>query len=132
VPFGGSRRPFLRAGGAVDMSKTLFEKIIAREIPASIVYEDDRVLAFKDINPGAPTHVLIVPKKLIPRIAEARAEDQEVLGHLLVKAAEVAKQLGLTQGGYRLVINNGPDAGESVPHLHLHILGGRLLHWPPG
>jgi len=114
------------------MSKTLFEKIIAREIPASIVYEDDRVLAFKDINPGAPMHVLIVPKKPIPRIAEARAEDQEVLGHLLLKAAEVARQLGLTQGGYRLVINNGPDAGESVPHLHLHILGGRSLHWPPG
>ena len=114
------------------MSKTLFEKIIAREIPANIVYEDDRVLAFKDINPGAPTHVLIVPKKPIPRIAEARAEDQEVLGHLLLTAAEVAKQLGLTQGGYRLVINNGPDAGESVPHLHLHILGGRSLHWPPG
>jgi histidine triad (HIT) family protein len=114
------------------MSKTLFEKIIAREIPASIVYEDDRVLAFKDINPGAPTHVLIVPKKPIPRIAEAPAEDQEVLGHLLLKAAEVAKQLGLTQGGYRLVINNGPDAGESVPHLHLHILGGRRLAWPPG
>ena len=114
------------------MSKTLFEKIIAREIPASIVFEDDRVLAFKDINPGAPTHVLIVPKKPIPRIAEAQAEDQQVLGHLLLKAAEVAKQLGLTQGGYRLVINNGPDAGESVPHLHLHILGGRQLHWPPG
>ena len=114
------------------MSKTLFEKIIAREIPASIVYEDDRVLAFKDINPGAPMHVLIVPKKPIPRIAEARAEDQEVLGHLLLKAAEVARQLGLTQGGYRLVINNGPDAGESVPHLHLHILGGRRLAWPPG
>ena len=114
------------------MSKTLFEKIIAREIPASIVYEDDRVLAFKDINPGAPTHVLIVPKKPIPRIAEAQAADQEVLGHLLLKAAEIAKQLGLTRGGYRLVINNGPDAGESVPHLHLHILGGRQLHWPPG
>ena len=114
------------------MSKTLFEKIIAREIPASIVYEDDRVLAFKDINPGAPTHVLIVPKKPIPRIAEAQAEDQQVLGHLLLKAAEVAKQLGLAQGGYRLVINNGPDAGESVPHLHLHILGGRRLAWPPG
>jgi histidine triad (HIT) family protein len=114
------------------MSKTLFEKIIAREIPANIVFEDDRVLAFKDINPGAPTHVLIVPKKPIPRIAEAQAEDQQVLGHLLLKAAEVAKQLGLTQGGYRLVINNGPDAGESVPHLHLHILGGRQLHWPPG
>jgi histidine triad (HIT) family protein len=114
------------------MSKTLFEKIIAREIPASIVFEDDRVLAFKDINPGAPTHVLIVPKKPIPRIAEAQAEDHQVLGHLLLKAAEVAKQLGLTQGGYRLVINNGPDAGESVPHLHLHILGGRRLAWPPG
>jgi len=114
------------------MSKTLFEKIIAREIPASIVYEDDCVLAFRDINPGAPTHVLIVPKKPIPRIAEASSEDQEVLGHLLFKAAEVAKQLGLTQGGYRLVINNGPDAGESVPHLHLHILGGRRLAWPPG
>ena len=114
------------------MSKTLFEKIIAREIPASIVYEDDRVLAFKDINPGAPTHVLIVPKKPIPRIAEAGAEDQQLLGHLLLKAAEVAKQLGLPEGGYRLVINNGPDAGESVPHLHLHILGGRRLHWPPG
>ena len=114
------------------MSKTLFEKIIAREIPASVVYEDDSVLAFKDINPGAPTHVLIVPKKPIPRIAEAQAEDQQVLGHLLLKAAEIAKQLGLTQGGYRLVINNGPDAGESVPHLHLHILGGRRLAWPPG
>jgi histidine triad (HIT) family protein len=114
------------------MSKTLFEKIIAREIPAGVVYEDDSVLAFKDINPGAPTHVLIVPKKPIPRIAEAQAEDQQVLGHLLLKAAEVAKQLGLAQGGYRLVINNGPDAGESVPHLHLHILGGRRLAWPPG
>jgi histidine triad (HIT) family protein len=114
------------------MSKTLFEKIIAREIPANIVYEDDHVLAFKDINPGAPTHVLMVPRKPIPRIAEARAEDHQVLGHLLLKAAEVAKQLGLTQGGYRLVINNGPDAGESVPHLHLHILGGRRMAWPPG
>lgn len=114
------------------MSKTLFEKIIAREIPATIVYEDDLVLAFKDINPGAPTHVLIVPKKPILRIAEAQPEDHQVLGHLLLKAAEVAKQLGLVQGGYRLVINNGPDAGESVPHLHLHILGGRRLAWPPG
>lgn len=114
------------------MSKTLFEKIIAREIPATIVFEDDLVLAFKDINPGAPAHVLIVPKKPIPRIAEAKPEDHQVLGHLLLKAAEVAKQLGLVQGGYRLVINNGPDAGESVPHLHLHILGGRRLAWPPG
>lgn len=114
------------------MSKTLFEKIIAREIPATIVYEDDKVLAFKDINPGAPTHVLVVPKKPIPRMAEAQPEDHQILGHLLLKAAEVARQLGLTEKGYRLVINNGADAGESVPHLHLHILGGRRMTWPPG
>lgn len=114
------------------MSKTLFEKIAAREIPAQIVYEDDLVLAIRDIKPAAPTHVLIVPKKPIPRIAEARPEDHKVLGHLLLKAADVAKSLGLEQGGYRLVINNGPNAGESVPHLHLHILGGRPLSWPPG
>jgi len=114
------------------MSKTLFEKIIAREIPATIVYEDDKVLAFKDINPGAPMHVLLVPKKPIPRIAQAQPEDHQVLGHLLLKAAEIARELGLSEKGYRLVINNGPDAGESVPHLHLHILGGRRLAWPPG
>ena len=114
------------------MSKTLFEKIIAREIPATIVYEDDQVIAFRDIKPQAPTHVLIVPKKPIPRIAEAKAEDQPILGHLLLKAAEVAKQLGLDRSGYRLVFNNGPDAGEAVPHLHCHILGGRKMSWPPG
>ena len=111
---------------------TLFEKIAARQIPADIVYEDDKVLAFRDIRPGAPVHVLIVPKKPIPRIAEAEPADHAVLGHLLLKAAEVADKLGLKQSGYRLVINNGPDAGESVPHLHLHILGGRALSWPPG
>src|SRR5436190_14226471 len=114
------------------MSKTLFEKIIAREIPAAIVYEDDLVLAFRDIKPQAPTHVLIVPKKPIPRLAEADPDDHKVLGHLLLKAAEVAKQLGLSQSGYRLVLNNGPDAGEAVPHLHCHILGGRKMAWPPG
>jgi histidine triad (HIT) family protein len=114
------------------VSKTLFEKIAAREIAAQIVFEDDLVLAFRDIKPGAPVHVLIVPKKVIPRIAEAKPEDHKVLGHLLLKAAEVAKSLGLNEGGYRLVINNGPNAGESVPHLHLHILGGRQLSWPPG
>jgi histidine triad (HIT) family protein len=113
------------------MTKTLFEKIIAREIPAKIVYEDDLVLAIHDINPQAPTHVLIFPKKAIPRIAEAKAEDQPLLGHLLLKAAEIAKKLGL-KGGYRLVINNGPDGGETVPHLHVHILGGRYMKWPPG
>ena len=114
------------------MSKTLFEKIVAREIPANIVYEDDQVLAFRDINPQAPVHVLAIPKKVIPRIAEAQASDQQVLGHLLLKAAQIAKELGVAQSGYRLVINNGPAAGESVPHLHLHILGGRDLAWPPG
>jgi histidine triad (HIT) family protein len=114
------------------MSKTLFEKIIARELPASIVYEDDMVVAFRDINPQAPTHVLIVPRKSIPRIAEATREDQQVLGHLLLKAAEVANKLGLAQSGFRLVFNNGPNAGEAVPHLHCHILGGRHMSWPPG
>jgi histidine triad (HIT) family protein len=113
------------------MSKTLFEKIIAREIPAAIVYEDDLVLAFRDIKPAAPVHVLIVPKKLIQRIGEAKAEDEKLLGHLLLKAAEVAKQLDL-KNGYRLVINHGADGGETVPHLHVHLLGGRHLDWPPG
>lgn len=112
--------------------KTLFEKIAAREIPAQIVYEDDLVLAFRDIAPQAPTHILIVPKKPIPRIAEAGPDDHKLLGHLLLKAAEVAEKLGLKQSGYRLVFNNGPDAGEAVPHLHLHILGGRKMTWPPG
>jgi histidine triad (HIT) family protein len=111
--------------------KTLFEKIAAREIPAEIIYEDDQVLAIRDINPQAPTHVLIFPKKLVPRIAEASSEDQKLLGHLLLKAAEVAKKLNL-QNGYRLVINNGVDGGETVPHLHCHIFGGRHLTWPPG
>lgn len=114
------------------MSQTLFEKIIAREIPADIVYEDDRVLAFRDISPQAPTHVLIIPKKVIPRVAEAEDEDSALLGHLLIKARSVAAELGLAENGYRLVINNGRDGGESVPHLHCHILGGRPLKWPPG
>ena len=114
------------------MSKTLFEKIIAREIPADIVFEDDQVLAFRDLNPKAPTHVLIIPKKPIARISEAKPDDHQVLGHLLLKAAEVAEKLGLKSGGYRLVFNNGPDAGEAVPHLHCHIFGGRKMNWPPG
>ena len=113
------------------MSKTLFEKIVAREIPAAIVYEDDLVLAIRDIHPQAPTHVLIFPKKPVARVAEAATDDQALLGHLLLKAAAVAKQLDLN-GGYRLVINNGADGGETVPHLHCHILGGRHLAWPPG
>jgi histidine triad (HIT) family protein len=114
------------------MSKTLFERIIARELPAEVVYEDDLVFAFRDIHPRAPVHVLIIPKKPIPRIAEAKPEDCQVLGHLLLKAAEVATKLGLSETGYRLVFNNGRNAGEAVPHLHCHILGGRPLNWPPG
>ena len=114
------------------MSQTLFEKIIAREIPATIVYEDDLVFALRDINPEAPKHVLLIPKKPIPRSAEAGPEDHKLLGHMLLKAAEVADKLGLKESGYRLVINNGEDGGESLPHLHIHILGGRRMAWPPG
>ena len=114
------------------MGKTLFEKIAAREIPAQIVFEDDQVLAIRDIAPQAPAHVLIFPKKPVPRIAEALPDDHKLLGHLLLKAAEVADKLGLKKSGYRLVINNGSDGGETVPHLHCHILGGRHLAWPPG
>jgi histidine triad (HIT) family protein len=113
------------------MSKTLFEKIVAREISAQIIFEDDLVLAIRDINPQAPAHVLIFPKQPLPRIAEATSKDHALLGHLLLKAAEVAKKLDL-KSGYRLVINNGPDGGETVPHLHCHILGGRHMAWPPG
>lgn len=114
------------------MSKTLFEKIASREIPATIVYEDELVIGIRDINPQAPAHLLLFPKKAIPRIAEAGAEDGKVLAHLLFKAAEVADKAGLTKEGYRLVINNGPNGGETIPHLHVHVLGGRRLQWPPG
>jgi histidine triad (HIT) family protein len=111
---------------------TLFEKIAAREIPARIVHETDEFLAFHDVNPQAPVHVLIVPKRVIPRIAEAGAPDAELLGRMLIISREIALKLGVAESGYRLVINNGRDAGESVPHLHMHLLGGRQLAWPPG
>jgi histidine triad (HIT) family protein len=114
------------------MNKTIFEKIIDREIPAQIIYQDDLVLAFRDIKPQAPVHALVVPRKPIPRIADATPADHRLVGHLIMKAAEIAATLGLKESGYRLVINNGPDGGESVPHLHCHILGGRPLGWPPG
>jgi len=114
------------------MARTLFQKIADKEIPSSVVYEDELVVAFKDIDPQAPIHVLIVPRKPIPRIAAARPEDHQVLGHLLLKAAEVARSLGLERSGYRLVFNSGRDGGEAVPHLHCHILGGRQMKWPPG
>jgi histidine triad (HIT) family protein len=111
---------------------TMFEKIIAREVPAKIIWEDDDVLAFHDVNPQAPVHVLIVPKRAIPRLAEATESDQSLLGKLIFTASKIAERLDLTTSGYRVVINNGPDAGESVPHLHVHLLGKRALAWPPG
>ncbi len=111
---------------------TIFEKIAQREIPAKIVWEDDEVLAFHDVNPQAPVHVLIVPKRVIPRVAESTDADQALLGKLLLATRHVAEKLDLLQSGYRVVINNGPDAGESVPHLHVHVLGKRALGWPPG
>lgn len=111
---------------------TIFEKIIAREIPAKIVWEDDDAIAFEDVNPQAPVHVLIVPKKIIPRLAEAKESDAAVLGKLLLAAKKIAEKLDVVKSGYRVVINSGPDAGESVPHLHVHLLGKRALAWPPG
>ncbi|MBV8226824.1 MAG: histidine triad nucleotide-binding protein [Verrucomicrobia bacterium] len=111
---------------------TLFEKIVARQIPANIIAEDDEFIAFHDINPQAPVHVLVVPKRPIARLAEARAEDGALLGKLLLKAQEIAKQLGVLQTGFRVVINSGRNGGETVPHLHVHLLGGRQMTWPPG
>jgi len=113
---------------------TLFEKIIAGEIPADIVHEDDLCLAFHDISPQAPTHILVIPKKVIPRVGEAVREDRDVLGHLLLTAGRIATDLGVnsTDEGFRLVINNGKNGGEAVPHLHIHLLSGRQMQWPPG
>lgn len=111
---------------------TIFEKIAAGEIPAQIVWQDDEVLAFHDVDPKAPVHVLVVPKRVIPRLAETEASDQQLLGKLLWATRIVAEKLDLLSSGYRVVINSGPDAGESVPHLHLHVLGKRALGWPPG
>lgn len=113
---------------------TIFEKIIAREIPADIVHEDDLCLAFRDVNPQAPTHILVIPKKCIERIGEAKDDDQSLLGHLLLTAGKIASDLGVnnTEQGFRLVVNHGKDGGESVPHLHVHLLAGRPLGWPPG
>lgn len=110
---------------------TIFQRIINKEIPAKIVHEDDLCLAFHDVAPQAPTHVLVIPKKEIPNLAAAQSGDQALLGHMLLTAKKVAEQLGLTNG-YRTVINCGRDGGQSVDHLHIHLLGGRALHWPPG
>ena len=111
---------------------TIFEKIARREIPATIVWEDDEAIAFHDVDPKAPVHVLIVPKRVIPSLAEAQEADGALLGRLLLTSKLVAEKVDLVASGYRIVINTGRDAGESVPHLHLHLLGKRLLGWPPG
>lgn len=111
---------------------TIFQKIIAREIPAKLAHEDEHCIAIHDINPQAPVHVLVIPKKPIPRLGEAAPDDQPVLGHLLLTAGALAKKLGIAESGYRIVINSGRDGGETVPHLHVHLLGQRPLAWPPG
>jgi len=113
------------------MAKTLFERIIAREIPADIVYEDEECIALRDVSPQAPTHLLVIPKKPIPSLAQLEPGDGEVVGHIYLVIKKLAEQLGLS-GGYRVVVNCGPDAGQSVDHLHFHLLAGRPLKWPPG
>ncbi|MEH1823283.1 MAG: histidine triad nucleotide-binding protein [Nostoc sp.] len=114
-----------------ETTETIFSKIISREIPADIVYEDNLALAFKDIHPQAPTHILVIPKKPLAALADAESEDHALLGHLLLTVKRVAEEAGL-KNGYRVVINTGDDGGQTVHHLHLHILGGRQLDWPPG
>jgi histidine triad (HIT) family protein len=113
------------------MSKTIFQRIIDREIPAEIVHDDQDCIAFRDIAPQAPVHLLIVPKIPIPSLADIAGQDAPLLGHLLATASSLAKKMKL-EGGYRVVINCGEDGGQSVDHLHLHLMGGRPLHWPPG
>ncbi|MBD1880175.1 histidine triad nucleotide-binding protein [Coleofasciculus sp. FACHB-T130] len=114
-----------------ETTETIFSKIIRREIPADIVYEDDLALAFKDIQPQAPVHILVIPKQPIRQLADADSQDRDLLGHLLLIVKNVAEKAGL-DNGYRVVINTGSDGGQTVPHLHLHILGGRQMKWPPG
>jgi histidine triad (HIT) family protein len=111
--------------------KTIFKKIIDREIPAQIVYEDDQCLAFQDIQPAAPVHVLVIPKKEIPGVSALADEDQALIGHLWLVIRRLAAQFGI-ENGYRVVVNNGPEAGQSVDHLHYHLIGGRKMKWPPG
>ena len=116
---------------AINMTDTIFSKIIDKEIPADIVYEDEKCLAFRDVNPQAPIHILIIPKQSIAKIADSQIEDCEILGHLLFTAGEIARQEGCGDA-FRLVIKNGADAGQTVFHLHVHLLAGRPLSWPPG
>lgn len=114
------------------MADCLFCKIINREIPASIVYEDDHVLAFNDINPQAPTHVLVVPKRHLPSLLDLTPADDAIAGEMVRRAAAIASERGISAGGFRTVFNTNADAGQTVFHIHLHLLGGRAMHWPPG
>ncbi len=114
------------------MSKTIFDKIIEKEIPADIVFEDDQILAFKDINPQAPIHILIIPKKRIATINDIEESDSNLIGNIIIRAKLIAKEMGLAEDGYRLVFNCNADGGQEVYHIHLHLLGGRKMTWPPG
>jgi len=114
------------------VSETIFGRIVSGNVPADIVYEDDTVLAFRDVTPQAPTHILVVPKKPLSNLLEAGQDDTLLLGQLMQAAAHVARMLDIDKSGFRVVVNVGPDGGQSVDHLHLHVLGGRALHWPPG
>lgn len=123
----------MATGGAVsENNPTIFGMILRGEIPATRIWEDEHCIAFRDINPAAPTHALIIPRKLIPTITDATSEDRELLGHMLLVAGEIARQEGIDEDGFRIVINANVDGGQTVYHLHLHILGGRRLGWPPG
>ena len=113
-------------------TETIFSKIIKREIPADIIFENDSLLAFKDIGPQAPHHILVIPKKPLRDLAHATAEDKDLLGEMLLAVASIARDLGIEASGYRVVINNGAGAGQTVFHLHMHLLAGRLFNWPPG
>jgi histidine triad (HIT) family protein len=115
-----------------EATETIFSKIIRKEIPADILYEDNLAIAFLDINPQAPVHILVIPKHPIAKLSDAESKDHALMGHLLLTAKRVADQQGLSENGYRVVINTGPDGGQTVYHLHLHILGGRQMTWPPG
>jgi histidine triad (HIT) family protein len=114
------------------MAATIFKRIIDREIPADILYEDDRCLAFRDVSPQAPTHVLVIPKKEIASLESLGDDDAEVVGHMLIVIRDLARRLGIDQGGYRVTVNCGADGGQTVDHLHFHLLGGRPMKWPPG
>jgi histidine triad (HIT) family protein len=113
-------------------SDCLFCKIAAGDIPAKVVYQDDEIVAFRDIHPAAPTHLLVIPRRHLTGLAAADPDDQALLGALLLAANRLARDEGLTDGGFRVVVNNGPNAGQSVDHLHVHLLGGRRMSWPPG